>query len=222
MNKSLETKLAAIRKDPAAANSSLPTPRTPTWRSGSVRRAVSRDALGRASLPDARGISRADEADHRLGLVDIMLMSASSNYALTFRERLFDGSPVTPAVRANDHRHHLARGARITSSLRGGFRTASIDHIQCGHIDWCRTRPARQANLGLFSVTFNNNLEAIRHPGTISRLSRGSRRKGFRYFLEVFDPNMPGAVKAELLPSYINDMIGQRSPASRRAGGPCS
>ena len=48
----------------------------------------------------------------RQGLVDIMLMSASSNYALTFRERLFDDSPVTPAVRANDTTDiHLARGA---------------------------------------------------------------------------------------------------------------
>ena len=48
----------------------------------------------------------------RSGLVDIMLMSASSNDALTIRERLFDNSPVTPAVRANDTTDiHLARGA---------------------------------------------------------------------------------------------------------------
>ena len=37
----------------------------------------------------------------RQGLVDIMLMSASSNYALTFGERLFADSHVTPAIRAN-------------------------------------------------------------------------------------------------------------------------
>ena len=30
-----------------------------------------------------------------------MLMSASSNEAITIRERLFDASPVTPAVRVN-------------------------------------------------------------------------------------------------------------------------
>src|SRR5207253_6851107 len=33
------------------------------------------------------------------GLVDIMLMSASTNEALTIRKRIFDDSPVTPAAR---------------------------------------------------------------------------------------------------------------------------
>src|SRR6266849_10200116 len=35
-------------------------------------------------------------------LVDIMLMSASTSEALTIHRRLFDGSSVTPAARAND------------------------------------------------------------------------------------------------------------------------
>src|SRR3954447_25643497 len=48
----------------------------------------------------------------RQGLVDIMLMSASSSHALTIGERLFDDSAVTPAVRANDTTDiHLARGS---------------------------------------------------------------------------------------------------------------
>jgi hypothetical protein len=34
-----------------------------------------------------------------------------------------------------------------------------------------------------------------------------TERKGFRYFLEVFDPNVPGAVAPEVLPKYINDTI---------------
>src|SRR5438132_14081108 len=36
------------------------------------------------------------------GLVDIMLMSASSNETLTIRKRIIDKSPVTPAARVND------------------------------------------------------------------------------------------------------------------------
>src|SRR5947207_11321914 len=36
------------------------------------------------------------------GLVDIMLMSASTNELLTMQRRLFDQSTVTPAARAND------------------------------------------------------------------------------------------------------------------------
>src|SRR5437870_9072170 len=35
------------------------------------------------------------------GLVDIMLMSASTSEVLTIHQRLFDNSPVTPAARAN-------------------------------------------------------------------------------------------------------------------------
>jgi len=142
-------------------------------------------------------------------LVDIMLMSASSNYALTFRERLFDNSPVTPAVRANDTTDiHLARGATYASEPSRPFRTASIDHIQCGHLDCAPHERTTGANLGLYSVTFNNNLES--DLATLERFHEfreEAERKGFRYFLEVFDPNMPGAVAPETLPGYINDMI---------------
>src|SRR3954447_4282316 len=71
----------------------------------------------------------------RQGLVDIMLMSASTNYALTIRERLFERSAVTPAVRANDTTDvHLARGGRYPDSPARPFRSASLDHIQCGHL----------------------------------------------------------------------------------------
>src|SRR5436305_5373356 len=47
----------------------------------------------------------------RQGLVDIMLMSASTSEVLTLHKRIFDGSPVTPAVRANDTTDiHIFRG----------------------------------------------------------------------------------------------------------------
>src|SRR5439155_1703075 len=36
------------------------------------------------------------------GMVDVMLMSASTSEVLTIHRRLFDDSPVTPAARAND------------------------------------------------------------------------------------------------------------------------
>jgi hypothetical protein len=145
----------------------------------------------------------------RSGLVDIMLMSASSNHALTFRERLFDNSPVTPAVRANDTTDiHLARGASYATQPSRPFRTASIDHIQCGHLECAPDERTLGANLGLYSVTFNNNLD--RDLATLERFHEfreEAERKGFRYFLEVFDPNIPGVIAPEALPSYITDMI---------------
>src|SRR5205814_2156465 len=145
----------------------------------------------------------------RSGLVDIMLMSASSNHALTIKERLFDQSPVTPAVRANDTTDiHLARGATYHQAPSRPFRTASIDHIQCGHLECTPEERALGANLGLYSVTFNNDLE--RDLATLEQFHdfrEEAERKGFRYFLEVFDPNVPGAVGPGILPHYINDMI---------------
>ena len=85
----------------------------------------------------------------RSALVDIMLMSASSNHALTIRERLFDHSPVTPAVRANDTTDiHLARGASYHQAPSRPFRTASIDHIQCGHLDCA---PEERAVIGRYA-----------------------------------------------------------------------
>ena len=77
------------------------------------------------------------------------------------------------------------------------------------------------ANLGLYSVTFNNNLE--RDLATLERFHdfrEEAERKGFRYFLEVFDPNIPGAVKPEVLPSYANDMIARMLAGVAPAGRP--
>ena len=47
-----------------------------------------------------------------------------------------------------------------------------------------------------------------------------AERKGFRYFLEVFDPNIKEAVKSELLPGYINDMIARMLAGVAPAGRP--
>jgi hypothetical protein len=151
-----------------------------------------------------------------------MLMSASSNHALTIRERLFDGSPVTPAVRANDTTDiHLARGSTYAAQPSRPFRTMSIDHAQCGHLDCAPEERAIGADLGLYSVTFNNDL-ALDY-ATLERFHQfreEAERKGFRYFLEVFDPNVPGAVPPEVLPGYLNDMIARMLAGIAPAGQP--
>jgi hypothetical protein len=83
-----------------------------------------------------------------------------------------------------------------------------VDHIQCGRLDCTPEERSLGANLGLYSVTFNNDVERDRE--TLERFHdfrEEAERKGFRYFLEVFDPNVPGAVAPAVLPQYINDMI---------------
>src|SRR4051812_48407872 len=158
----------------------------------------------------------------RQAYVDIMLMSASSNHALTFRERLFDDSAVTPAVRANDTTDiHLARGSVYAEHPSRPFRTASLDHIQCGHLDCAPEERTLGANLGLYSVTFNNNFE--RDVDTLVRFNEfreEAERKGFRYFLEIFDPNMPSAIAPDVLPHFINDMITRMLAGVAPAGRP--
>jgi hypothetical protein len=210
MEKSLDRKLATIHANPACREFiiadakdadmalGLGAPgRSPEMHAGEVRFKTLEEYREQMRL-----ITRS-------GKVDIMLMSASSNHALAIHERLFDDSPVTPAVRANDTTDiHLARGASYHEQPSRPFRTASIDHIQCGHIECAPDERTRGANLGLYSVTFNNNLDS--DLVTLERFHEfreEAERKGFRYFLEVFDPNMPGVVAPELLPSYINDMI---------------
>ncbi|MCC6419669.1 MAG: hypothetical protein IT429_15660 [Gemmataceae bacterium] len=142
-------------------------------------------------------------------LVDIMLMSASTSEVLTLHRRLFDDSPVTPAVRANDTTDiHVYRGGRSPAQPSLPFRTATLDHIQCGHLDCTAAERSRGPDLGLYSITFNNDAALDRVALEEYHAFRlEAERKGFRHFLEVFDPNRPEAVEASQLPGFINDVI---------------
>src|SRR5690348_3129730 len=123
-------------------------------------------------------------------LVDIMLMSASTSEVLTLHRRLFDNSPVTPAVRANDTTDiHIIRGARYPGEPSRPFRTATLDHIQCGHLDCTAEERGRGVDLGLYSITFNNDTALDREALEAYKAFRlEAEAKGFRHFLEVFDP----------------------------------
>ena len=146
------------------------------------------------------------------GLVDIMLMSASSSEVLTIQERLFDDSPVTPAVRANDTTDiWLASGSgRYGTQPSQPFRTATIDHIMCGQLECPPGQRRGGADLGLYSVTFNNDVETDRRTLQAYKQFRlEAEAKGFRHFLEVFDPNACGPHCPEDLPRFINDHIAR-------------
>ena len=158
----------------------------------------------------------------RQEIVDIVLMSASTSEVLTIQERLFDNSPVTPAARANDATDvHLPRGGRTHTEPAHPFRTASLDHIQCGRIDCAAEDRLHGADLGLYSVTFNNQLDLDLN--TLQRYKEfreEAERKGFRHFLEIFDPNVPDAVPPDLTPGFINDLIARTLAGVTRAGRP--
>jgi hypothetical protein len=156
------------------------------------------------------------------GLVDIMLMSASTSEVLTIHRRLFDRSHVTPAARVNDTTDiHIIRGGKYPTDPSLPFRTATLDHIQCGHLDCQPEERHLGANLGLYSITFNNDTQLDREAlEQYKHFRLEAERKGFRHFLEVFDPNRPEAVEPSQVPEFINDAIVRTLGGVTAAGRP--
>jgi hypothetical protein len=142
-------------------------------------------------------------------LVDIMLMSASTSEVLTIHKRIFDGSPVTPAARANDTTDiHVVRGSKYPTQPSLPFRTATLDHIQCGHVDCKPEERHLGPDLGLYSITFTGDAALDRVAlEEYKQFRLEAERKGFRHFLEVFDPNRPEMVEASQVPAFVNDVI---------------
>ena len=144
------------------------------------------------------------------GAVDIMLMSPHTSALLTIDEGLFAKSTVTPAARANDATDiHMARGSCYAKQPSTPFQTTTIDHIQCGHIDCKPEERTKGADLGLYSITFNNDVELDRRTLEAYKAFRlEAERKGFRHFLEVFNPNAPRtAIAPQQLGGFVNDNI---------------
>lgn len=179
-----------------------------------------REEFGHRNLPEFLDVIR--EVTHH-GKVDIMLMSASVNEQLTIKEGLFRNSHITPAVRANDATDVWAvRHGGYLKEPAMPFRSATIDHIQCGRIECDRDgNDFPGANLGLYSVTFTNDL--ARDKVTLQAFKEfreEAERKKFRYFLEVFDPNVNSGIPPEKLGEFINDSIVRSLAGVTEAGRP--
>ena len=158
----------------------------------------------------------------RQGVVDIVLMSASTAEVLCVNERLFDGSSVTPAGRANDATDvHIPRGGTVHLEAARPFRSAALDHLQCGHLDCQPAERRRGVDLGLYSVTFNNDCQLDHETlAEYKRFREEAERVGFRHFLEVFDPNLPDAVPAAAVPGFINDLVARTLAGVAEKGRP--
>ena len=209
--KSMDIKLAKIKADPSCREFILADAKDADMAYGIAAPGKSPEHYSQEgrfrSLPEFRENIRQVV---RQGLVDIMLMSAHTNDILTIRERLFDNSHVTPAARANDTTDiHIARGSVYAQRPSAPFRTATIDQIQCGRAECEDEERAIGANLGLYSVTFNNCPDLDRRTLEAYRDFRiEAEKKGFRHFLEVFDPNAPAnPIPPDRLGGFINDMI---------------
>jgi DhnA family fructose-bisphosphate aldolase class Ia len=131
------------------------------------------------------------------GLVDVMLMSASTGERLS-KEGLFEGSDVTPAIRLNDTTDiWSARGGRYREEPSRHHRTARVDQAR-KHVD-----------LGLYSVTFSNQRDIdAENAEAYSAFRAEAGENGMRHFLEVFNPAFDIRLKSEPdIGAFINDNI---------------
>ncbi len=205
--KSLEHKIANIRANPSGSKDFILADAKDADMAAGLAAPGKDAATGRTrSLADYRDQMREIV---KQGLVDIMLMSASTSEVLTIRERLFDGSHVTPAVRANDTTDiHLMAGGTYAAEPSRPFRSATIEQIQGGKVNPTAEERSRGADLGLYSITPNNDITfdyPTLHAYRDFRIE--AEQKGFRHFLEVFDPNACGTSCPADLGRFINDLI---------------
>ncbi|MEN6458182.1 MAG: hypothetical protein ABFC63_04575 [Thermoguttaceae bacterium] len=223
MEKSLDRKLARILANPSCRDFILADAKDADMAHGLAAPGRSPESHGGEARFRTLGEYRQQIRDIvAQGLVDIMLMSASSNEVLTINERLFERNAMTPAVRANDTTDiWLATGTgRYAQQPSRPFRSATIDHIQCGKAECSPDERRLGADLGLYSVTFNNDV-ALDLPTLEAYKSFRieAERKGFRHFLEVFDPNAAEHPPADLA-RFINDHIARTLAGVTEAGRP--
>jgi hypothetical protein len=192
--KTLDAKLAAIHADPVGAKAFiLADAKDADMAFGLAATGVDPVTRRPRSLAEFRDQIREIVGQ---GLVDIMLMSASTNDVLTAGERLFEGSPVTPAVRGNDTTDiHVLTGAPYPKQPSRPFRTPRIDEIRRGGTD-----------LALYSITPLADAERDVAALEAYRVFRAeAEAAGLRHFLEVFPPNVP--VPIENIGRFLNDFV---------------
>ncbi len=145
----------------------------------------------------------------RQDIVDVMLVSASNLEILT-EEGLFDASAVKPAIRANDATDvWRVRGGRYHEHASRPFRSTSLSRAMYGGAaaPVSGARPSG-TDLGLYSITFNNDIDAdLASLQAFAAFRAEAAAIGFKYFLEVFNPNIDAGIGQELMPYYVNDCI---------------
>ncbi|MFA6288919.1 MAG: hypothetical protein WC661_16175 [Opitutaceae bacterium] len=155
-------------------------------------------------------------------IVDIMLLSASNLEQLAITEGLFKNSAITPAARANDTTDIWAvRGGGYPKLPSRSFRTASIEHIKYGRLGVDCSLPCQGADLGLYSITFTNNIDwDYKALEDFHTFRHEAEQKHFRYFLEVFNPNVDPGFATGQTAAFLNDHIVRTLAGVTRSGRP--
>ena len=209
--KSLDAKLAALAADPAGSDFIICYAADPDMGGGL------RPTIGQGVSPQAwrdQMIELTKQAD-----IDILLTSVSTMDHLARDLRLFDDSPVTAAIRANDTTDiwHVRGGTYATQPSRP-FATTTVREAMYGTLlpDAGQTV---DVPLGLWSITFNNDLDADERSLLRYRdFRQEAAAEGFRHFVEVFNPNA-GQVDGPV-GDFVNDCIARMLAGVPRASRP--
>jgi hypothetical protein len=231
VTKSLDTKLARIVADPSCNDFILADAKDPDMAFGLA--APGLKPGGDPARGPYRTLAEFHDAIREItaeGLVDIMLMSASTSETLAIDEGIFRDSAVTPAVRMNDTSDiWLATGSGgYTKEPALPFATTTIQQARSGHVAGCEPEGPYPVDLGLFSVTLNDDAVLDRAMLEAYRSFRiEAEQEGFRHFLEVFFPNalgrVPGkdpAAKPANIARFLADHVVRMLAGVPRAGRP--
>ena len=148
-------------------------------------------------------------------IVDIMLVS-QSNLELLDERGAFVGSEMKPAIRANLESMcwGAVRHSKYTQTVSIPFRDANIARVVANY-------PTSGTDLGLYSVCFNNDLEAdARTLNAFAEFRAEAARNNFKYFYEVFNPNVDVGVSRAEIGEFVNDNIIKSLASTSRADRP--
>lgn len=220
--KSLDEKLAALRHDPHGREFILADAKDADMAFGLSATGPSRSSDTRFPYRSLAEFREQIREIVRQGLVDLMLMSASTGEILALDEGLFSTSSVTPAVRLNDSTDiWVPPHGGYTNEPSLPFQSATLAHIRQGHAAPPASRSSAGIDLGLYSITLNR--DAVRDRETLQayrdfRLDAESQ--GMRHFLEVFAPNAPPLGIHFDIPGFVNDSIVRLLAGVTQVGRP--
>ena len=142
-------------------------------------------------------------------VVDIMLVSAS-NLDLLHQRGAFENSAVKPAIRANDTTDCWAgvRHASYHKRPSYPFRTVNIARAMYGTTAPSPGATVTGTDLGLYSVTFMNDFDIdIAAMERFTAFRAEAADNAFKYFFEVFNPNVETGMSREQIGEFVNDSI---------------
>ena len=185
---------------------------------------LARGARRRGPVQDARRVPRADAADHPAGAgrhhADVGQHQPRADDPRAAVRRLAR-HPGRPGQRHDRRPPRPGLALRRAAARARSARPASTTSSAATSTARPRSGPSGP-NLGLYSVTFNNDLaHDLRHARAVPRVPRGGRAQGVPLLPRSLRPQRPGRRRPRRsCPRYINDMIARMLAGVAPAGRP--